>query len=136
MIRVVIILSLCLIAGSARANDGETDTDSAFLDGGSGPLIRMSDQSPSATPQKDRAALERARNLCWMHTYSLNTLLGCVNITRLCNRTYEVAWREPCFAIDKLWEESDYEEQAARERKDQDQRDLEFVRGVVRESRP
>jgi hypothetical protein len=30
MIRVVIILALCLIAGSARANDSETDADSAF----------------------------------------------------------------------------------------------------------
>lgn len=84
---------------------------------------------------KGLAAMEQARAICFQHSAPTGTLLACVPYRRMCNRAYEEAWKEPCWAIDKKWDEGDYQDASERAQRMQDDRDLRFVRDVANEDR-
>jgi hypothetical protein len=76
------------------------------------------------------AAMAKALDLCFQHSFSTLTLVGCAP-ARMCNRAYEDEWKEPCLAIEKTWHEGGFEDQAKRESGKQDARDLNFVRSLA-----
>lgn len=119
----ILALAALLYAGAAVA--GETPPGS--------PLLNAAVTNPGKAP------IAQARDLCLSYSVPTNTLLHCP-YTPMCNRAFKEDWVEPCIEIMRKWHDDGYEdaakkqaEVAERGRREQEQRDLDFVRGVAKE---